>query len=66
MGFIFTQTMSQDERDYMFLTAEIWQAAEFQAESDLEHWAAAIVKLEFNKDGGPDVYFEAFRSSDQY
>jgi nuclear protein localization family protein 4 len=65
VGFIFTQTVSQGKRDYTLSTAEIRQAAEFHAESEFEFWATAIVKLEVNEDGGPDVHFEAFQLSDQ-
>lgn len=65
VGFIFTQTVSQAKRDYTLSNAEIRQAAEFHAESDFECWATAIVKLEVNEDGGPDVHFEAFQLSDQ-
>jgi len=65
VGFIFTQTVSLGKRDYTLSNAEIRQAAEFHAESDFEYWATAIVKLEVNEDGGPDVHFEAFQLSDQ-
>ncbi|KAG0591364.1 hypothetical protein M758_1G166700 [Ceratodon purpureus] len=65
VGFIFTQTVSQASRDYTLSNAEIRQAAEFHAESEFEHWATAIVKLEVNEDGGADVHFEAFQLSDQ-
>lgn len=65
VGFIFTQTLSQESRDYTLSNAEIRQAAEFHAESEFEYWATAIVKLEVNDDGGADVHFEAFQLSDQ-
>lgn len=65
VGFIFTQTVSQANRDYTLSNAEIRQAAEFHAESEFEHWATAIVKLEVNEEGGSDVHFEAFQLSDQ-
>jgi len=65
VGFIFTQTVSQTKRDYTLSSPEIRQAAELHAESEFEHWATAIVKLEVNEEGGADVHFEAFQLSDQ-
>ncbi|KAL3696857.1 hypothetical protein R1sor_010933 [Riccia sorocarpa] len=65
VGFIFTQTVSQEKRDYTLSTVEIRQAAELHAESEFESWATAIVKLEVNEEGGADVHFEAFQLSDQ-
>jgi hypothetical protein len=65
VGFIFPQAVSQASCDYTLSNTEIRQAAEFHAESEFEHWATAIVKLDFNKDGGADVHFEAFQLSDQ-
>ncbi|KAK7845114.1 NPL4-like protein 2 [Quercus suber] len=64
VGFIFTQTISQDKKDYTMSNKEILQAAEFHAESGLKEWVTAIVKLEVNEDGGADVHFEAFQMSD--
>jgi len=65
IGFIFTQTVSQNKRDYTLSNVEIRQAAELHAESGFEGWATAIVKLEVNEGGGADVHFEAFQLSDQ-
>ncbi|XP_024373871.1 NPL4-like protein 2 isoform X1 [Physcomitrium patens] len=65
VGFIFTQTITQNQGGYTLSNAEIRQTAEFHAESDFEQWATAIVKLEVNEDGGADVHFEAFQLSDQ-
>ncbi|CAM6129389.1 unnamed protein product [Calypogeia fissa] len=65
VGFIFTQTVSQNKRDYTLSTSEMKQAASLHAESESLHWATAIVKLEVNEDGGADVHFEAFQLSDQ-
>lgn len=64
VGFIFTQTISQDKKDYTMSNKEVLQAAEFHAESGLKEWVTAIVKLEVNEDGGADVHFEAFQMSD--
>ncbi|XP_009780647.1 NPL4-like protein 1 [Nicotiana tabacum] len=64
VGFIFTQTISQDKKDYTMSTAEVLQAAELHAEGDLKEWVTAIVKLEVNEDGAADVHFEAFQMSD--
>ncbi|CAA0836643.1 NPL4-like protein 2 [Striga hermonthica] len=64
VGFIFTQTISQDKKDYTMSRVEVLQAAELQAEGDLKEWVTAIVKLEVNEDGGADVHFEAFQMSD--
>ncbi|CAA0834480.1 NPL4-like protein 1 [Striga hermonthica] len=64
VGFIFTQTISQDKKDYTMSGTEVLQAAELQAEGDLKEWVTAIVKLEVNEDGGADVHFEAFQMSD--
>lgn len=65
IGFIFTQTVSQNKRDYTLSNVEVRQAVELHAESDLPGWATAIVKLEVNEDGAADVHFEAFQLSDQ-
>lgn len=64
VGFIFTQTISQDKKDYTMSNAEILQAAELHAESDLKEWVTAVVKLEVNEDGVANVHFEAFQMSD--
>lgn len=64
VGFIFTQTISQDKKDYTLSNREVLQAAEFHAESGLKEWITAVVKLEVNEDGGADVHFEAFQMSD--
>ncbi|KAL3367593.1 hypothetical protein AABB24_012035 [Solanum stoloniferum] len=64
VGFIFTQTISQDKKDYTMSTAEVLQAAELHSEGDLKEWVTAIVKLEVNEDGAADVHFEAFQMSD--
>ncbi|CAA2972617.1 NPL4 2 [Olea europaea subsp. europaea] len=64
VGFIFTQTVSQDKKDYTMSNAEILQAVELHTESDLKEWVTAVVKLEVNEDGGADVHFEAFQMSD--
>jgi nuclear protein localization family protein 4 len=65
VGFIFTQAVSQASCNYTLSNMEMRQAAEFHAESEFEHWATAIVKLDFSEDGGADVHFEAFQLSDQ-
>lgn len=65
VGFIFTQTVSQNKRDYTLSTSDIRQAVSLHAESESLNWATAIVKLEVNEDGGADVHFEAFQLSDQ-
>ncbi|KAL6952432.1 hypothetical protein U1Q18_041423 [Sarracenia purpurea var. burkii] len=64
VGFIFTQTISQNKKDYTLSNMEILQAAELHGESDLKEWVTAVVKLEVNEDGGADVHFEAFQMSD--
>ncbi|KAL8539372.1 hypothetical protein ACS0TY_001122 [Phlomoides rotata] len=64
VGFIFTQTVSQDKKDYRMSNAEVLQAVELQAEGDLKEWVTAVVKLEVNEDGRADVHFEAFQMSD--
>lgn len=64
VGFIFTQTISQDKNDYTMSNTEILQAAELHGESDLKEWVTAIVKLQVNEDGAADVHFEAFQMSD--
>ncbi|KAL5561586.1 hypothetical protein UlMin_031333 [Ulmus minor] len=64
VGFIFTQTVSQDKKDYTLSNRELLQAAEYHAESGLKEWVTAVVKLEVNEDGAADVHFEAFQMSD--
>lgn len=64
VGFIFTQTISQDKKDYTLSNREVLQAAELHAESGLKEWVTAVVKLEVNDDGSADVHFEAFQMSD--
>ncbi|KAF5190371.1 Npl4-like protein [Thalictrum thalictroides] len=64
VGFIFTQTISQNKKDYTMSNAEILQAAELHGESGLKEWVTAVVKLEVNEDGAADVHFEAFQLSD--
>ncbi|MBA0583904.1 NPL4-like protein 1 [Gossypium raimondii] len=64
VGFIFTQTIMQDKKDYNFSNKEVLQAAELHAESGLKEWVTVVVKLEANEDGDADVHFEAFQMSD--
>lgn len=64
VGFIFTQTIMQDKKDYNFSNKEVLQAAELHAESGLKEWVTVVVKLEANEDGAADVHFEAFQMSD--
>lgn len=64
VGFIFTQTISQDKKDYTLSNREVLQAAELHAESGLKEWVTAVVKLEVNDDSSADVHFEAFQMSD--
>lgn len=64
VGFIFTQTISQDKKDYTLSNREVLQAAELHAESGLKEWVTAVVKLEVNDDGSANVHFEAFQMSD--
>ncbi|KAJ9171895.1 hypothetical protein P3X46_015197 [Hevea brasiliensis] len=64
VGFIFTQTITQDKKDYTLSNREVLQAVELHAESELKEWVTAVVKLEVNEDGGADVHFEAFQMSD--
>ncbi|KAF9607421.1 hypothetical protein IFM89_035559 [Coptis chinensis] len=64
VGFIFTQTIGQGNKDYTLSNAEVLQAAELHGESGLKEWVTAIVKMEVNEDGGNDVHFEAFQLSD--
>lgn len=64
VGFIFTQTVSQNKKDYTLSNSEVIQAAELHGESGLKEWVTAVVKLEVNEDGGADVHFEAFQMSD--
>lgn len=64
VGFIFTQTITQDKKDYTLSNREVLQAAELHAESGLKEWVTALVKLEVNEDGAADVHFEPFQLSD--
>ncbi|KAL6509382.1 hypothetical protein OROGR_022692 [Orobanche gracilis] len=64
VGFIFTQTISQDKKDYTMSNAEVLQAVELHAEGDLKEWVTAVVKLDVSEDGGANVHFEAFQMSD--
>ncbi|OVA11428.1 Nuclear pore localization protein NPL4 [Macleaya cordata] len=64
VGFIFTQTIGQNKKDYTLSNSEILQAAELHGESEMKEWVTAVVKLEVNEDGGADVHFEAFQMSD--
>ncbi|CAL0326663.1 unnamed protein product [Lupinus luteus] len=66
VGFIFTQTVSQDKKDFTMSNREVIQAVEFHAESGLKEWVTAVVKLEVNEEmgGAADVHFEAFQMSD--
>lgn len=64
VGFIFSQTVMQDKKDYNFSNKEVIQAAELHAETGLKEWVTVVVKLEVNEDGGADVHFEAFQMSD--
>ncbi|EPS68262.1 hypothetical protein M569_06509, partial [Genlisea aurea] len=65
VGYIFSQTISQDKKDYTMSNSELLQALELQAEAaDLKEWVTAVVKLIVNEDGGIDVHFEAFQMSD--
>ncbi|KAJ6319765.1 hypothetical protein OIU78_015220 [Salix suchowensis] len=64
VGFIFTQSITQDNKDYTLSNREVLQAAELHAESGLKEWVTAVVKLDVNEDGGADVHFEAFQMSD--
>ncbi|CAN0901282.1 Mechanosensitive ion channel protein 10 [Linum grandiflorum] len=64
VGFIFTQTIAQNKKDYTLSNRELLLAAELHAESELKEWVTALVKLEVGEDGGADVHFEAFQLSD--
>ncbi|GAB2279345.1 hypothetical protein Dimus_013987 [Dionaea muscipula] len=64
VGFIFTQTVGQNKKDYTMSNVEIAQAVELHAESGLKEWVTALVKLKVNEEGEADVHFEAFQVSD--
>ncbi|KAF8387945.1 hypothetical protein HHK36_026610 [Tetracentron sinense] len=64
VGFIFSQTISQNNKDYTLSNSEILQAVELHGESELKEWVTVVVKLEVNEDGVSDVCFEAFQISD--
>lgn len=64
VGFIFTHTITQNNKDYTMSNAEILQAAELHAESGLKEWVTAVVKLQVNEDSVAEIHFEAFQLSD--
>ncbi|KAH7577461.1 hypothetical protein ACOSP7_001632 [Xanthoceras sorbifolium] len=64
VGFIFTQTIIQNKKDYTLSNREVLQAVEFHAESHMEEWVTALVKLEVSDDGSAAIHFEAFQMSD--
>ncbi|XP_044492541.1 NPL4-like protein 2 [Mangifera indica] len=64
VGFIFTQTIMQNKKDYTLSNREILQAVEYHAESNMEEWITAVVKLEVSEDGTAAIHFEAFQMSD--
>lgn len=64
VGFIFTQTIMQNKKDYTLSNREVLQAVEFHAESNMEEWVTAVVKLEVSEDGSAAIHFEAFQMSD--
>ncbi|XP_044504038.1 NPL4-like protein 1 [Mangifera indica] len=64
VGFIFTQTIMQNKKDYTLSNRDVLQAVEYHAESDMEEWVTAVVKLEVNEDGTAAIHFEAFQMSD--
>lgn len=64
VGFIFTQAVGQNQKDYTMSYLEVAQAVELHAESGLDQWVTALVKLQVNDDGVADVHFEAFQMSD--
>ncbi|TXG63547.1 hypothetical protein EZV62_010541 [Acer yangbiense] len=63
VGFIFTQTIMQN-KDYTLSNREVLQAVEYHAESGMEEWVTAVVKLEVGEDGSAAIHFEAFQMSD--
>lgn len=65
VGFIFSQTVTQDKKEYTLSNVEVLLAAQLHAESEMKEWVTAVVKLEVNEEeGGADVHFEAFQMSD--
>ncbi|KAJ0052147.1 hypothetical protein Pint_01084 [Pistacia integerrima] len=64
VGFIFTQTIIQNKKDYTLSTREVLQAVEYHAESNMEEWVTTVVKLEVSEDGTAAIHFEAFQMSD--
>ncbi|KAL2928876.1 NPL4-like protein 2 [Bienertia sinuspersici] len=64
VGFIFTQAVGQDKKDYTMSHLEVAQAIELHAEGGLKEWVTALVKIKVNDGGGADVHFEAFQMSD--
>ncbi|KAK2649291.1 hypothetical protein Ddye_016780 [Dipteronia dyeriana] len=64
VGFIFTQTIMQNKKDYTLSNSEVLQAVGYHAESGMEEWVTAVVKLEVGEDGSAAIHFEAFQMSD--
>ncbi|ESR42103.1 NPL4-like protein 1 [Citrus sinensis] len=64
VGFIFTQTIMQNKKDYTLSNREVLQAVEFHAECNMEEWVTAVVKLEVSEEGSAAIHFEAFQMSD--
>lgn len=64
VGFIFSETVSQDKKDYTMSSAEVLQAVEMHVEGDLKEWVTTVVKLQVDEDGGTQVHVEAFQMSD--
>ncbi|GAY56449.1 hypothetical protein CUMW_171970 [Citrus unshiu] len=64
VGFIFTQTIMQNKKDYTLSNTEVLQAVEFHAECNMEEWVTAVVKLEVSEEGSAAIHFEAFQMSD--
>lgn len=64
VGFIFTQTIMQNKKDYTLSNREVLQAVQFHAESNMEEWVTAVVKLEVSEEGSAAIHFEAFQMSD--
>ncbi len=58
VGWIFTQ--SSKERDYILSSEEVGQIAAIQDEIG-ETAVTAVVSVEEDEDGSPDVHFEAFQ-----
>jgi nuclear protein localization protein 4 homolog len=60
VGWIFTQ--SNKQRDFILSTEEVVQIAHIQEELGPTA-VTAVVSLEVDEDGSPDVHFEAFQVS---